>query len=392
MKYLVVFSITPVQAFIARARKLRDFYAGSKILSYLASVGFNAIKGEKLYPSADSNSMPNKFVFSIDAEDTKQVKSEMGRIEEVIKNAWLELADITGVSKNCVDDYWNYSWAAVPYKKNYKEAHSKVQKLLAAMKLKPHKIRKSQAGEKCHLCGENSVWKEFDADKKDKREKLCGVCTIKRDLPDLKTSIPKNHQLLNLLSKPEYSSTTKISAHKFIKKYNLDKDEIAKLNDTNSDGRGNSLPNKERYYALLAMDGDKMGDLVNTKITSEEHLELSKKLDSFDRKVENLSCFKGTAKLIYAGGDDVFAILPLEEAIAIAKEIRELYTDIVAKEEKTTSISAAIVIAHHKEPLREVIRDTHEVLDTIAKEKAGRDALAIRLKKRGGGDRDLFFK
>lgn len=59
---------------------------------------------------------------------------------------------------------------------------------------------------------------------------------------------------------------------------------------------------------------------------------------------------------------------------------------------KGISLSGAIVIAHHKEPLREVIQDAHKVLDSIAKEKTGRNAIAIRLKKRSGGDRDFSCK
>ncbi|MDR2080639.1 MAG: type III-B CRISPR-associated protein Cas10/Cmr2 [Campylobacteraceae bacterium] len=397
MRYLVVFSITPVQAFIGRARKLRDFYVSSKILSYLASAGFNAVNGKKVYPSAQSKSIPNKFVFSIEADKEEQVKSELERIEQSIQNAWLELADITNVPRCRVNDYWNYSWAAVPYKdeKEYKQAHSKVQKLLAAIKLKPRKIRKSQTGKKCPLCGENSVWREDFGANKD--EKLCGVCAIKRLLPE---KITKNHQLYSIFS-DKYPSVTEIAMHRYIGKYGLINEyEIESLQEETKYNElknkyGKSPSNKEKYYALLAMDGDKMGDLVNKKTTPDEHLGLSQKLDSFNGEVEKIDCFdkrKGNAKLIYTGGDDIFAVLPLENAISIAKEIRELYMKKVVKDEPTTTISAAIVIAHHKEPLREVIQDTHRVLDKIAKEKAGRDALAIRLKKRSGGDRDLFFQ
>ena len=56
------------------------------------------------------------------------------------------------------------------------------------------------------------------------------------------------------------------------------------------------------------------------------------------------------------------------------------------------SLSGAIVIAHHKQPLREVIKEAHAVLDNIAKEKLGRNAIAIRLHKRSGGYRDWGCK
>ncbi|MDR3178044.1 MAG: type III-B CRISPR-associated protein Cas10/Cmr2 [Campylobacteraceae bacterium] len=392
MKYLVIFSITPVQAFINRARKLSDFFVGSKILSYLSSVGFDAIEdNDRLYPSAKSDSIPNKFVFTIEAQNPEQVKSKMKEIEQKIQNAWLELANITGVPKDIIDDisdYWNFLWAGVSYdnEQDYQETHSKAQSLLAAIKFKPRKIRKSQTGEKCPLCGENSVWKsDFGADKK---EKLCGVCAIKRLLPEV-----SDHKLYKLLSYSSYHSVTEIAMYKYIEKYQINKYDIEKLQDETKynelkDKYGALPTNKEKYYALLAMDGDSMGDTVSKKTTSKEHSDLSEKLDDFNRSVEKLACFKDVNKLIYVGGDDVFAVLSLEEAIKIADEIHDLFREKVGE----TTISAAIVIAHHKEPLREVIRDTHNVLDKIAKDKAGRNALAIRLKKRGGGERDLFFK
>ena len=99
--------------------------------------------------------------------------------------------------------------------------------------------------------------------------------------------------------------------------------------------------------------------------------------------------------------DDVCAILPLDTALKAADAIRKAYVmgfvrygEDGAEELQGTvppgtaklglhlgkadkiSISGAIVIAHHKEPLREVLRDAHTVLDGIAKERAGRDALA----------------
>ncbi|MDR1912836.1 MAG: type III-B CRISPR-associated protein Cas10/Cmr2 [Helicobacteraceae bacterium] len=389
MRYLVVFSITPVQAFIAKARKLRDFYVSSRILSYLASVGFDSVK-ERLYPSANSASVPNKFVFTIDVNSVEEVKNEMAKIEAKIQDEWLKLADIAKVPRDIVDDYWQYSWAAVLYKDGeYKNAHSKVQSLLAATKLKPRKIRKTQKGEKCPLCGENTVWhNDFGTDKK---EKLCGVCAIKRKLPEV--SIPVDHKLRSELANIKFDSTTRISAYKYIEANGLS-EEVDKLHEGNDD----KLPNKQRYYALLLMDGDKMGDLVNTKSDHKEHLALSEKLDQFCEKIKKIEISKYAGELIYAGGDDVCAILSLDCAIETARKIRDSYEDIVTKTEtsesdkKPTSISAAILIAHHKEPLREVIRDAHKLLDSVAKEKAGRDALAIKLKKRSGGDRELYFK
>jgi CRISPR-associated protein Cmr2 len=49
-----------------------------------------------------------------------------------------------------------------------------------------------------------------------------------------------------------------------------------------------------------------------------------------------------------------------------------------------TSISAAIEYVHIKTPLTKILKDAHHLLDDIAKEKTGRDSLAIRVWKPGG--------
>ena len=59
---MVVFSITPVQDFIGKARKLRDYWTGSVILSYLAFVGIARVMQDLgpdhvLYPSLHNQSL-----------------------------------------------------------------------------------------------------------------------------------------------------------------------------------------------------------------------------------------------------------------------------------------------------------------------------------------------
>ena len=217
---------------------------------------------------------------------------------------------------------------------------------------------------------------------------------------------------------------------------------------------GIKFTNKDKYYAVLLMDGDKMGDLINGETLEAKwkdviHEDLAAKIENgtvkapvlkkyFDEKrtlnpalhamisdsLNNFARFgvqpaveNAGGKLIYAGGDDVCAVLPLRTAAECAKKIAESYTMSFAEYTengaveidklnssmkkvgyhlghgaKGISLSGAIVIAHHKEPLREVIQDVHKVLDSIAKEKTGRNAIAIRLKKRSGGDRDFSCK
>jgi CRISPR-associated protein Cmr2 len=147
------------------------------------------------------------------------------------------------------------------------------------------------------------------------------------------------------------------------------------------------------------------------------HAAISDGLNSFARYGVAPVITRLGGKLIYAGGDDVCAILPLDAALEAAGAIQRCYSMGFVRyghegaEELSTkatdgagkmgmhlgkapgiSISGTIVIAHHKTPLREVLRDAHSVLDGVAKTTAGRNALAIRLQKRSGGDRDVWLK
>jgi CRISPR-associated protein Cmr2 len=126
---------------------------------------------------------------------------------------------------------------------------------------------------------------------------------------------------------------------------------------------------------------------------------------------------KHHGRLIYAGGDDVLAVMPVDKVLEAAQQIMELYRTpfVVRKADgsvepcdevyqpkngekllihlgEASTISSAVVIAHHKAPLRGVITEAHRILKTEAKGKAGRDALAISLRKRGGAERMVAHK
>jgi CRISPR-associated protein Cmr2 len=610
---LVVFSITPVQEFIGNARKLRDFWASSVLLSYLAFTGLRQVMEKYgadhvLYPSLHNQPLvnvyldqrfhlgtylkeedevlqelndasgsiaafPNKFVFICPKDAAADFCKN---IEKSINEEWIRQADFVkdfiakktgakfdGLWKNQIDSYWKYSWSAIKiislgdketvaellskdkwekefetisaFAKAYGErgaqtarlygaSHSLVQGVLAAGKQKPSKLKDTQEGEKCPLCGEHEVLHDFEnagnssAKKYDeavkkfwgilrdetnadggfsqtgKNERLCAVCAVKRYLP-VAIKQYKTEILYNALNDSKFPSTTEIAAKDFIeeltKKIPVTSDEYTELIDIlhnqeleasisdeddsgaqkllkEANNHGISYTNKDKYYALLLMDGDKMGDLVNgetieavwqdilhpdlvkqfensqfapnsplrktikiddksmqikdTKRTMNPalHAMISDSLNNFARYGVNPAVARGNGRLIYAGGDDVCAILPVSTAIETAKAIREAYTLSFAqygkdgaqaitegsvdlkkiglhlgsskKDDTKISISGAIIIAHHKQPLREVINNAHDALDKKAKEEAGRNALAIRLSKRSGGDRDVRFK
>lgn len=124
------------------------------------------------------------------------------------------------------------------------------------------------------------------------------------------------------------------------------------------------------FYAILLMDGDSLGKLFSE---AGDPNQISENLGKFAKGVPN-TVEKYDGKLIYAGGDDVLAILPLTEVLDCASTIQESYQQIMGTQ---ATISAGIVMAHHKLPLRVALQEAHHQLDEVAKDGNGRSSFAI---------------
>ena len=144
------------------------------------------------------------------------------------------------------------------------------------------------------------------------------------------------------------------------------------------------------FYAILLMDGDSLGShMSNTEL----HYSITQGLADFTNGVPDI-VKDNNGFLIYAGGDDVLAILPLEDAITCAAKLRKHYSDCFKEQPNSdpdkhrhyipTTLSGAIEFTHINMPLTSVLKDAHNLLDDVAKDGSGRDALAIRVWKRGG--------
>ena len=137
------------------------------------------------------------------------------------------------------------------------------------------------------------------------------------------------------------------------------------------------------YYAVLLMDGDRLGEMLR----GHPQDKVSQALLDFTQQVPNIvdKEKRHSGVTIYAGGDDVLALLPLDTAIACAQALRKSFAESFrnADIEKATA-SCAIILAHHQLPLRNVLNEAHHQLECIAKDGNGRDSLAIALYKPGG--------
>ncbi len=157
------------------------------------------------------------------------------------------------------------------------------------------------------------------------------------------------------------------------------------------------------YYALLLADGDFMGAAIDAITTHEGHRNLSSSLDEFATQCDAIVA-KHCGSLIYSGGDDVLALLPLHTVLACARELHDDFSaqlnlalaDI--KLEHPPTLSVGIAISHHLTDMAEALelaRKAERQAKAYTKPaKSGgppvpKNALAILVEKRSGPERAL---
>jgi len=155
---------------------------------------------------------------------------------------------------------------------------------------------------------------------------------------------------------------------------------LSALHDLRKSADVKGLPSP--FYAILLMDGDQLGKHMGKR---ENQMPISTALNVFTQGVEQ-RVRDHDGFLVYAGGDDVLAILPLESAIAAANTLRLFYRECFSTHAPKipSTLSGAIEFAHIRMPLTRVLQDAHALLDGVAKAEVGRNALAVRVWKPGG--------
>jgi CRISPR-associated protein Cmr2 len=133
------------------------------------------------------------------------------------------------------------------------------------------------------------------------------------------------------------------------------------------------------YFALLLMDGDRMGRRLSQAESKEAHQAINRSLFLFTGEVRQIVEEKYLGRLVYAGGDDVFALLPVSQALPAANEIRLAF----GRHLPGATMSAGAAMAHHLAPLSFVRQQVVEA-EKAAKNHYERDALCVTLLKRSG--------
>lgn len=495
---VLYFSIGPVQGFVSQARRTRDLWAGSFLLSWLAGQAVAEVRrqgGDIVFPAVgDRNqptdpliaaiegknyrnpsigSLPNRFKAAVPEDfDADKITAAVQRVWGTLAEAvWIAFVDpVAGkgggtraIWDRQVEGFWEMLWvlddddpadgsdaAWLEARKNWR-AHWPV----------------PEGGDHCALMGDfqelsgfvrtqekgkqDTFWKALkqnvgNLELRD-NERLCAIALVKRLFPRL----PK-HELERAIGwipggKPEtignWPSTAYMAAIPWLQTFVGDTARIDKLHDYKNDivdAAGNAVhgersthikslkplgdpvwldgnfflptalanaddtplgdtpPAKDEsvratlsgklkalqedhpaqpYYAVLMLDGDSLGKHLRTGDPSA----ISQALGDFSGKVaEIVENHDGVP--LYAGGDDVLALLAYGRALDCAVALREAYGK--AFNDTAFTASVAVVFPHFHLPLREVLVEAHRLLDEVAKDGNGRDSLALSWFKASG--------
>lgn len=146
-----------------------------------------------------------------------------------------------------------------------------------------------------------------------------------------------------------------------------------------------------RYFAVIVLDGDGMGQTISQAETSEAHAQISGELNKYTKKVRQIVEEKHLGKLIYAGGDDVLALANLADLLDMLRELRGEFPNLNKSGSPASTASAGVCIAHCKVPLGDVL-DQARAMEQLAKSVDGKDALGIALLKGSGNISQTVFK
>ena len=144
------------------------------------------------------------------------------------------------------------------------------------------------------------------------------------------------------------------------------------------------------YYALLLADGDRMGALLDKAQNAEQHRAISSTLSTFANGVPaTVRRFRGHC--IYAGGDDILALLPLDKALSCADTLRRNFAQCLVGlahelNAEAPTLSAGLALVHRLMPLGRV-RAIAKEAERLAKGDTApdpRNALGIIIQPRSG--------
>lgn len=433
MTTYLTFSIGPVQPFIEAARTKQDLWTGSYVLSWLTAHAMKAaqnsgakiisltltdnplwelVSEQKKSEGRLLSSLPNLFTAEhsggIDA-----TRAAAHEAEQAVRKEWQEIANAVHVHlrkngglsdskwngwdmnwQKQVEDYWEIrttvmDGAALPNDTNKTElpdeawARGILAKLSAADKTirtypapanEDEELEGFDARPKCVLMprfaqmgrarfpgGDTEFWAALSQRFKpyEPKDRFCAIALIKRFAGKCHFAEKTSTRMEDM--RP--ATTEEIMKRKW-------------------DGEGDP-----RYYAMLMLDGDHIGSAI--KHADQKKLEqISGQMATFSSQIaaNEIQRDEIQGELIYSGGDDLLAVLPLATALQGALNVNTTFTKLFAEvnkgQKEPITCSAGLVIAHYKEDMRLVLQAARKA-EKRAKD-GGRDRLAITVMRRSG--------
>lgn len=439
MTYLITLSIGPVQEFIAAARRTADLRAGSQLLQQLAGHLAQQIEqmgGQLIFPASTNVPGPNKVVAEITTDQPSEVVKRLkeGAVQWLLER-WHQAhkrLSAEGVlvneplAQHQVERFLEFYAAWVPLGDDYAAARERAEHLLAARKALRDFAQPSPApgtpkspldpSRDCviMLNKKGSAFSVPDGAQTSpslrlkKTEFLDAISLIKRTqeardvpstslmaaqsvLPLAEKSVPGAVEVLRsvvretggLIDLGDLMFPSRIqeemSASPALQQRRA-QIEQARKEILESVG----LHECPAYYALLAADGDRMGKVISSQKTIEEHRQLSRTLAQVAQQMTE-SIRRHNGYPVYAGGDDVLALLPVNGALECAEQLARLFAEamhpFVWEGSDGGTLSVGVAIVHHLESLQRAVDWAREA-ENLAKFK--RNALGVALYPRGG--------
>ena len=377
-KELLLFQIGPVQEFIAQAENVAELWAGSYLLAKLIYEGIKKVpdynenlifpnfqkengKENKVENALNENqipTIPNRFLAFVPEGSGKEIAENVKTaIIEWLTEQLKPIVKEEDKAKKQAEAFLQITWAVNEYNdsvdidkvmgENYKAIGKKLALRRNVRDFAPW-IENEKGKEKDFLSGKENV-----------------ISNKRGAINNLKLKLIEDFQLKGMSYKIDYKGENGAS---------------------------------DSYIAVIAMDGDKMGASLSNLKKPDEHRSFSKSLAEFATSVkdivENCSYDSENAffgKLIYAGGDDVLAIVPAKKAIKCAEKLAAHFKEKMSsykwkdddEQDKEITASAGIAIGHKKVPLQDLVHAAHDA-ETRAKSAYNRNALAINILKRSG--------
>ncbi len=452
MSHLLAIAVGPVQEFIAAARRTRDLWFGSYLLSEISKAVAMSVKdqgGRLIFPHPDTDLTPendkvnvaNVILTELPAGVPRDVAA---KAKQAAQQRWHKCAieahcEASGVIRqdiwdDQVTDVIEFYAAWVASSADYRADRGTLMRLLAGRKsCRDFLPAKGRAGvPKSSLDGQReTVLKVGDRANWPRRLRLS-----KGEQLDV-VGITKRLGKKAGESHPTYSSVARIAAeswlhgkrsHSKFSEFKSACGEVPGLNRVAEQAFGylpfeGTLVFKDRhpdlvdelgpeakqkleavakllkelggepnpYLAVLVADGDKMGAAISALDSPKANREFSNTLAGFADSARAIVT-KHNGVLVYAGGDDVLAFLPVDKCLGCARELHDDFGERLKEYGKPT-LSVGIAIGHFMENLEDLLdygRKAEKEAKKVRVKKKNpeeydeKDALAVHLHKRGG--------